>query len=293
MQAVSGDGGGALERLGLTGAELERFCEETGATPELVSELIDRLVVTVAAWKGGVGKTELAKELAWLFNGVLVDLDWDEGGITRTWGYFHETRSTAPLLDALEKGRCPRPLSGGGVKADLIPSHPDFVDNQPAADEMATILAKWSANLKRPLILDTHPGGVSSTMGAVSAAHVIVVPVNLETRALTATEAMARELQGPYPLVFVPNRVEAAPDAELRRLESISRTFGIPVGPPVYSHSFLKRRKQRMAVCAPGRTGRIPANATKFVAEVHAVAREVLQKAVLQAVAQHDEEALL
>lgn len=60
-----------------------------------------------------MGKTELAKELAFLLGGVLVDLDWDEGGATRAWGYRHETRTTAPLLDALEAGRVPRPLSGG------------------------------------------------------------------------------------------------------------------------------------------------------------------------------------
>ncbi len=104
----------ALERLGVA------------SSPALM-ELLPRLIVTVAAWKGGVGKTELAKELAFLLGGVLVDLDWDEGGATRAWGYRHETRATAPLLDALEAGRVPRPLSGGGVRADSfrrIPTSP-------------------------------------------------------------------------------------------------------------------------------------------------------------------------
>jgi chromosome partitioning protein len=83
------------------------------------------------------------------------------------------------------------------------------------------------------LVVDTHPGGVASTLGGVSAAHVIVVPVNLETRALKATEAMAKELQGGYPMLFIPNRIEAAPEAELKFLEGISETYGIPVGPCV------------------------------------------------------------
>lgn len=243
--------------------------------------LLPQLIVTVAAWKGGVGKTELAKELAWLLDAVLVDLDWDEGGITRAWGYRHETRTTAPLLDALEGQRVPRPLTGNGVRADLVPSHPDFSTNQPTADRMATALEQWSQAWGRPIVVDTHPGGVASTMGAVAAAHVIVVPVNLETRALRATESMAKELQGGYPLLFVPNKIDATPEAELRQLEEISKTYAIPVGSAVFNHSFLKRRKLTMAVCAPGRSGEIPARSAAFVSELHAVAKQVLDMAAL------------
>lgn len=263
----------AIQRLGLD------------SSPELL-ELLPRLIVTVAAWKGGVGKTEIAKELAWLLDAVLVDLDWDEGGATRAWGYRHEARTNAPLLDALESGRVPRPLSGGGVRADLIPSHPDFAINQPPGDRMATALENWSQALQRPLVIDTHPGGVPSTMGAVGAAHVVVVPVNLETRALRATEGMAQELQGGYPILFVVNRVEAAPEAELRQLEQLSEKYDIPVGPVVSSHAFLKRRKLTMAVCAPGRSGELPARATKFVDEMHDVAKRILETAVMNAQAE-------
>lgn len=292
MQVTAGERGTALRRIGLTGPALDTFCEDVGASPDYVLDLFDRLIITIAAWKGGVGKTELAKELAWLLDGVLVDLDWDAGGATRAWGYRHETRTNAPLLDALERGRCPRPLSGKGVRADLIPSHPDFSVNQPASQDMAAALEKWSAELKRPLVIDTHPGGVPSTVGAASAAHVVVVPVNLETRALAATEQMANELQGGYPLLFVPNRVEAAPESEVSRLEKISTTYGIEVGPPVHSHAFLKRRKLSGAVCAPGKSGQIPASNARFVAEVKDVARAVLTHAVRNAIAQHQEEAL-
>lgn len=269
-ESQSSPASAALQRLDMT------------AAPALLS-LLPQLIVTVAAWKGGVGKTELAKELAYLFGAVLVDLDWDEGGATRSWGYRHEARTNTPLLDALDTGRVPRPLSGAGVRADLIPSHPDFATNQPPADRMATALEQWSQTLARPLVIDTHPGGVSSTMGAVAVAHVIVVPVNLETRALKATESMAKELQGGYPLMFVINRVEAAPEAELKRLETLSETFGIPVGPFVSSHTFLKRRKLTMAVCSPGRSGDIPARASGFVGEMHNVARSILDLAVLKA----------
>ncbi|MGD9622369.1 MAG: ParA family protein [Mycolicibacterium sp.] len=257
-------------------------CDRLGLKPtKALRGLLPRLIVTVAAWKGGVGKTELAKELAWLFDAILIDLDWDEGGITRSWGYRHETRTTAPLLDALEGRRVPRPLTGNGVRADLVPSHPDFSTNQPAADRMATALEQWSQAWGRPIVIDTHPGGVDSTMGAVAAAHVIVVPVNLEARALRATEGMAKELQGGYPLMFVPNRVEAAPESEVRWLESLGQTYGIPVGTPIYSHAFLKRRKLTMAVCAPGRSGTIPASHQGFVEEIRSVAHQIVEMAAL------------
>lgn len=295
MHATDGRRGtAALERLELSGPAFDAFCDSLGADPDFVLDLFDRLVITIAAWKGGVGKTELAKELAWLLDGVLVDLDWDAGGASRAWGYKYEQRTTAPLLDALERGRCPRPLSGGAARADLIPSHPDFAVSQPPADQMASALEKWSATLARPLVIDTHPGGVASTLGAVAAAHVIVVPVNLETRALEATAAMADELQGGYPLLFVVNRVEAAPDAELEHLQKISTQFGVDVGPPVHSYSFLKRRKVRQAVCA-GKASGVPAAHRSFVEEVKEVARTVVTHAVRNAIAHHkqDEEALL
>jgi len=69
-------------------------------------------IVTVAAAKGGVGKTTLAYELAGCLGGVLVDLDWDSGGATRMWGYDPAAFRRAPLLDALEarpRARASRP----------------------------------------------------------------------------------------------------------------------------------------------------------------------------------------
>jgi hypothetical protein len=40
-------------------------------------------IVTVAAYKGGVGKTTLALELAYLLGAPLVDFEWDSGGASR------------------------------------------------------------------------------------------------------------------------------------------------------------------------------------------------------------------
>ncbi|WP_369974840.1 ParA family protein, partial [Thermobifida halotolerans] len=79
----------------------------------------------MAAYKGGVGKTTIASELAYVMGAVLLDLDWDRGNATRAWGYRTEQRASAPLLDAIEAGRTPRPLVGKR-KADLVPCHEDF-----------------------------------------------------------------------------------------------------------------------------------------------------------------------
>jgi chromosome partitioning protein len=247
---------------------------------KVVRRILPKLIVTVAAWKGGVGKTELTKELGWIFNGVVVDLDWDNGGMSRNWGYRHQDRTTAPLLEALERGRVPRPLTGHGMKPDLVPSHPDFGAVQPGPEDMANALEAWSQAWKRPIVIDTHPGGVASTMGAVAVAKVIVVPVNLEVRALAALEGMAEELQGGYPLLFIPNRIAGQPAKLVNDLSRISATYDIPVGPMVSQHLFLPRRSRPSAVSAPGKSGSIPALHSGFVDEMKDVARAVLERAV-------------
>jgi len=256
----------ALARLGLDPA------------PHLVATLQD-LIVTLAAHKGGVGKTEFAKELGWLFAGVLTDLDWDRGGASRAWGYRHETRTNAPLLDAMEAGRTPRPLTGGPFRADLVPSHPDWGNNQPNDEYVTAQLEKWSAEWRRPLVIDTHPGGGEdanpSAAGAIAAAHVVVVPVPLETRPLEALEGMADELRA-FPLLIIPNMVDAAPKKMVEWLTRISKTYGVPVGPPVSKYAWLSRRTLRMAVAA--RTP-VPAKNRAFVDEITAVARAIVQYA--------------
>ncbi|MEX3771472.1 ParA family protein, partial [Mycolicibacterium fortuitum] len=156
-------------------------------TPEhVLRRILANLLVAIAAWKGGVGKTEIAKEIAWILAAVLVDLDWDRGNASRAWGYRHETRTNAPLLDAFETGRTPRPLKGGEFRADLVPSHPDWMANQPEDEVVTRHLEQWSTEWRRTIVTDTHPGGGDSTYGAVAAAHVIVAPVVLEQRPLEA-----------------------------------------------------------------------------------------------------------
>jgi chromosome partitioning protein len=233
-------------------------------------------IIVVAAWKGGVGKTTLAYELAYLFGGVLIDLDWDRGGATVAWGYRPELRSRVALLDALESGRVPRPLLGNR-KPDLVPSHPDFGPNQPAAEKMADALESWRDALGRVLVVDTHPGGVPSTYGAMAAANVVVVPSVLATKELEALEGMLEEVPD-YPLVIAPNMVPSSPPAaELDRFERAVRKAGAVVAPPISKHEWLRTRKVRLALTSYDPE---PKRISGVSSELREMARVVARKAV-------------
>src|SRR3954447_3129564 len=82
-------------------------------------------IVTVGAYKGGVGKTRTAYELAYQLQAPLIDFDYDGGGASGLWGYQHGRYVKAPLLDAFMSEQIPRPLSGGGKRPDLVPTHPN------------------------------------------------------------------------------------------------------------------------------------------------------------------------
>ncbi len=226
-------------------------------------------IVTVAARKGGVGKTTLAYELAWLLGAPLVDLEFDDGSATRMWGYRHETRLRAPMLDALESGRIPRLLSGYH-KPDLVPCHPDFQLNQPAPDEMADTLARWAGEWGREfMVVDTHGGGSASGDGALAAASVVVVPTPLKTKDLNATEGMVREMPD-YPLVIVPNMVPRVPGAaEIRRLGAIVAGTPIAVTEPVPFVRGVEIRKKRVAITSEDP---MPKAYEAFAASLHSLA---------------------
>lgn len=206
------------------------------------------MIVTVAARKGGVGKTTLAYELAWLLGAPLVDLEFDDGSATRMWGYRHEERVRAPLLDALEQRRTPKPLTGYHKPA-LVPCHPDFQLNQPAPDAMADALTSWAGEWDRDfVVVDTHGGGSPSGDGAIAAAGVVVVPVPLRTKDLNATEGMVREMPD-YPLVLVPSMVPRVPSAaEITRIGRLVEGTPITVAEPVPFVRSLETRKKRVAI---------------------------------------------
>ncbi|PPK91954.1 chromosome partitioning protein [Kineococcus xinjiangensis] len=226
-------------------------------------------IVTVAARKGGVGKTTIAYELAYLLDAPLVDLEFDDGSATRIWGYRHEARLRAPLLDALERGTPPRILTGYH-KPDLVPCHPDFQLNQPEADAMADILTDWAAAWDREyVVIDTHGGGSPSGDGAIAAASTVIVPTPLKTKDLNATESMVREMPD-YPLVLVPSMVQRVPPAaEIRRLGSIVHGTPITVAEPVPYVRGIETRKKRVAITSEDPT---PKANVEFVAAMHQLA---------------------
>jgi chromosome partitioning protein len=250
------------------------WLQSIGLTP---ADLAGR-IIAVAAYKGGVGKTFMAYELAYLLGGVLLDLDWDKGNASVAWGYREEQRVSAPLLDALERGRVPRPLTGGPWRPDLVPCSKDFGTNQPSADHLTGVIETWAAHwgeeLRCPLIIDTHPGAQSSTFGAVAAAHAVVAPVILGEREMEATEDMVSELKS-YPLLLIPNKVGVSPpERYINWLERVAARAAVPVGPPVSKYDWLMVRKRRMAVAA---SDPVPARARPLVDELHDVAEAVVK----------------
>ena len=235
-------------------------------------------VVTVAAYKGGVGKTLLAYELAYLLGAVLVDLDWDRGNASRAWGYREENRVGSVLLEALQRQRVPRPLAGGHWRPDLVPCSAEFGTNQPSTETLTRAIAGWATQWGQehgcPVVIDTHPGAQLSTFAAAAAAHSIVVPVILGEREMEATEGMVEELKS-YPLLLTPNRVTVSPPARLINwLEKIAKDAQVPVGPAISNYSWLTTRSRRMAVSATQPT---PARARQLVDELHAVAARVVK----------------
>ncbi|MFF3734070.1 ParA family protein [Streptomyces sp. NPDC002476] len=228
-------------------------------------------VVAVAGFKGGVGKSRTAKELAWLLNGVLTDFEWDWGGVTRGWGYFEEDRIKSPLIRAFQTGETPRPLSGRGRKPDLIPGHTDFERNQPRAAAVAESLLQWSRDLKRRLVVDTHPGGSESTYGAMAAARVTVVPAVLGNEELRALEGLLKNLPD-YPLLLIPYKVGRSPAAWLLdELERLADENNAEIGPAVGDYYWIPQRRLRVPICASPLSKRT----TSFVEEMKAVAEAV------------------
>ncbi|MGW1839639.1 ParA family protein [Streptomyces sp. NPDC002067] len=227
-------------------------------------------VIVVSAWKGGDGKSTMAREIAYQLDAVLGDFDWDLGGSTRSMGYRHEKFVRAPLLDAFRTGKPPR-LVQGRRKADLVMSHPDWQDEQPDRDAVADAIYQWVRHWKRPLVGDTHPGGCPATYGALDAADLIVVPVVLVKESLNALDGMLDELTD-YPLLIVPNKVKAPPAWARRKLQRLAAEYDVPVGPIVRYESWLETRTLNTAITSEP----VPKRADRYVDSIDKVVQRVI-----------------
>lgn len=227
-------------------------------------------IVTVAAWKGGDGKSTLARELAYLLGGVLLDGDWDRGCSSRSMGYRSERFVRYPLREAFRKGTTPVPVSGRR-KADLIPSYPELVDEQPDRDEVTEAVMRWARDLKRPIIADTHPGGSEMTYGLVNAANVVAVPAVMVKDSLNALEGMVDELTD-YPLLITPNKVSAPPGWARRRLSKIVDQHNLPVGPLIRDEAWISKRTRNFAISSEP----VPKQAARFVASMDRLSEAVI-----------------
>lgn len=209
-------------------------------------------IVVCHSRKGGVGKTTVAYELAWLLEAPLVDLDWEGGGASRSWGYRWENHAQSAVVAAMHRGTAPRPLVGRRTKRpDLVPGHPEFELNQPAAETMANLLSSWSGEWGTEwVVVDTHPGATSATNGALQVADAVVVPVPLGMKDIYGTELTVKELAG-YPIILVPNKVPPVPPAPM--LEALRHSIDgsdAQVAPPIPNASAVTTRRRRTAMTA-------------------------------------------
>ena len=205
-------------------------------------------VITVAADKGGVGKTTLAYELAACFDGVLVDLDWASGGAAKMWGHDPAQFKRVSLLDAFERGPGgppPRPRRRVNQPA-LVPSHPDLAATAIEDDLVADCLEVWAKEWNTTVIVDTHPGTNALTDGAMVAANLVVVPAVLAQRELDGLEGMLPAFRR-FPLLLVPNMVPpVVADRTLKRFKAIAGEC--PIAPPVSRRTCIQHRLRRAAI---------------------------------------------
>lgn len=224
-------------------------------------------IITVAAAKGGVGKTTLAYELAASLDGVLVDLDWDAGGATRMWGFDPTRAARAPLLDGFERGpegKAPR-LKRRPNQPRLLPSHPDLSASRIDGDLVADCLQAWAAEWDtRYVVVDTHPGANALTDGAMQCADLVVIPVVLGAREMDALEAILTDFDE-YRLMLVPTMIPPVPPR--RFVDRLAALAGgkVVVAPPISEHRWLRRRLRRAALVRQPNPGvRVRAAAAEF-----------------------------
>ena len=219
------------------------------------------MITTVAAYKGGVGKTTLAYEVAAATEAVLVDVDC-ECGATDLWGLDPLDRRTHPLLDRVSG--VPRTRSNAG-QPTIVPATPDLLTIRLSAEEVADRLLEWAAAWSpRPVVVDTMPAAVPLTIGALQAADLVVVPTVIGGQELTRLPRMLTELSQ-YRVTLVPNMVpRSLSEREVGRLKAAAGN-NIPITSIINDFSWLPHRPRRRALVLEPRPGtRVTVAAEQF-----------------------------
>lgn len=205
-------------------------------------------VITIWAPKGGVGKTTLSYEVAYLLDGVLIDLDWDGGNATTMWGHDPESLARSPLLNGFETGRLPN-IRRQDKRPKLVASHPDLalLNREPKeiAEQIVTWAGEWDTDW---VVIDTHPGSHPLAYGALGAADVVLMPAKLGMRETDALQRALREFAD-YPLLVVPSQIPTQPaKALIDRFDETVQAADVLITPPVFAHSWIARRQFRSAI---------------------------------------------
>lgn len=217
-------------------------------------------IITVAASKGGVGKTTLAYELAAALRGVLVDLDWDSGGASTMWGDQNfATRKRSVITQAFISSPetnlpIPRPLRGAPGRPDLVPADPRMAHvtklDQMQTHQVAVRLTQWAQAWNRPVIIDTHPGTVAMADAAMAVANLIVVPLVLGAREVDAMHGFLAQRARSFPILIVPMKWRPTQEAQplFRNAMEVITEHHIPIAPVIRRWDWLALRSLHTAL---------------------------------------------
>ncbi|WP_158894251.1 hypothetical protein [Amycolatopsis anabasis] len=250
---------------------------------EGASKLAGKIIAIVSA-KGSQGKTLLAKELGWILDLIVADLDWAGGCVSRLLGCIAAQLTSDRLIEAIfdPKGRAPR-LHRSRGRPDLVLGSDALEENQPPPDRMTELLLSWTRQWqqKRPqgVLVDTHPSS-SAALGAAQAADLVLMPVMFGTGELDALETALDKLRD-FPLLLVPNatprKLEHLPGYESKRLLALAQHYDVPISQAFIRHqSWLPHRQLRTVIAASPSFGAKTADLTD---DTTALAQEVIRYA--------------